>query len=121
MFHNYKPLITMHKRPFQISKWNKDTRDPNTTRFGGGHYSSPVNCEGVIATITKLDYERHPDFEIHTSDLKLITSSDYMNGIVIEVKDKIIFDDLTYWVHKLLDRAYYGNYIIAILKKDEFK
>lgn len=120
MFHNYIGLISRHKRSFSIQKYAGDVRSGISTRFGGGSYGTAVECEGVFETVTKKDYNRYPDMEVIKSDMKLITSPDLLNGFDIQPKDRITYQGKNYWVYKIVDKAYYGNFYVIVLTKDWF-
>ena len=106
-FHNYLGLISMHKRAFQLWKRQVSTRDSDTTRLlSGGYSTTPVECEGVFETLTREDLERYPDGEFVHSDMKVTTSPDLMNGETLGLKDRIIYEGKTYFVHRLRFQDY---------------
>lgn len=120
-FHNYAGLVNMHKRPFQITQKQASYRDNDTTRLVDGGYGTPVDCEGVFDTITEKEYRRFPELEQVKSDLKVITTPALMNGVTPTVKDKIEYGDFVYYIVKIYNRAFYGNYLILYLSKEEYR
>ena len=120
-FHNFAPLITTHERTFNLIQKNPAVRDPTTTRMKPETDATPVKCHGVFETITEKDYKRYPDFELVHSDLKLTTTPEKLKGITPNTKHKITYNGITYWVYRIINKVYYGNYYIIFLKEEESK
>lgn len=119
MFHNYTNLIKKEKRSFQLVKHIEGYRDTDTSRFYRGGYADPVNCEGVFETLTEKDYARFTDEEKIKSDLKITTTPELMNNVQPEIKDKVVYNDITYWIHRVYNQLHYGNYWRIFLKSEE--
>lgn len=120
-FHNFENLIKRHKRAFQITqKTGSGTIIDSTTRFRKRDYGTPVNVEGVFETITEKDYKRYPDIEHTNSNMKVTSTPNLLNSLIPQVKDKITYNSLDYWVIKVHNEVHYGNYYILFLEKIEY-
>jgi len=119
-FHDFSGLISRHKRSFNIQKLSGDARSTTTSHYGGGSYGTAVAVEGVFESVTKKDYVRYPDFEVIKSELKLITSPALLKGFDIQPKDRIVYQTQNYWVYKIVDKTYYGNFYVIVLTKEWF-
>jgi len=120
-FHNYQSLIVSHKRSFYLQVKGSDFVDPDTSRMVTGTYGNPIECSAVFETITEKDFKNYPDFNLTTSDIKLITTPKLINYLTINIKDKISYNGVVYWVYRIINHVFYGNYYIIFLKKEELK
>jgi hypothetical protein len=120
-FHNFERLINKHKRTFQISqKTGSGIVSNSTTRYQKRDYGTPVNVNGVFETITEKDYKRFPDIEHINSSLKVTTTPTLLNDLIPQIKDKITYNNVDYWLNKVHNEVYYGNYYILFLEKIEY-
>jgi hypothetical protein len=120
-FHNFEKLISRHKRSFQISqKTGSGIVSNSTTRYQKRDYDTPVSVEGVFETISEKDYKRFPDIEHINSSMKVTTTPKLLNGLTPEIKDKITYNSVDYWLNKVHNEVHYGNYYILFLEKIEY-
>jgi len=118
-FNNFAPLIRSHKREFILISRTSGVRDPLTSRFRKGSADDGIKCNGVFETVTEKDLKKHPDFELLSSDLKLTTTPEMIKKHIPTLKEKIVYNGLTYWTHRIVNKVHYGNYYIIFLKKEE--
>lgn len=114
-------MIARHKRPFTLYKAKSGSLNTLTTRFEDGDYENGVNCFGVWETITNEDLERYPDLEQSGGDIKLITTPILMNGLTLDMKDKLIYQNRTFKIIKIVDDEYYGNFFRVFLKDIHYR
>ena len=120
-FHNYSNLISRHKRQFQLAHKKDGFRDPDTTRFINENWETPVDVQGVLWFVTYRDFKRYPDFELTTSDIKIITTSELLNSFEPIIKDKLEYDGEIYYIKHIIKQLYYGNFYILLLTKVNFE
>lgn len=118
-FNNYTTLIKSHQRDFQIYQKSAGSRVATTSRYQKGDYGNAINARGVFMYITAEDYERYPDFELDSSDMKLISTPEMLN-ITPALKDRIVYNGVNYWAYKIINRVHYGNFYLIFLKHEEF-
>jgi hypothetical protein len=120
-FHNFNSLIARHKRDFVLYKAKTGSKSAVTTRYEGGSYEDGVQVSGCWETITKDDLERNPDLEIIKGNMKILTTPDLMSGIIPDIKDKILYNNNSYIIIKIIDDVYYGNFYRIFLKKENYR
>jgi hypothetical protein len=116
-FHDYHRLIDRHKRSFNIYHKKEGFRDVDTTRWVNEQWDLPVVIQGAIWFVNYKDLKRYPDFELTTSDMKLITSTNLLNSFVPNLKDKVVFENNDYYIKNIVNQEYYGNFYIIFLEK----
>jgi len=120
VFHNFSPLISRYKRPFQLIQIKDGSRVNSTSRFENSEFELPTNCEGVFETISEKDFKRYPDFELKTSDLKVTCTPAMLNNVIPKLKDNILYSNVYFHIIQIIDHSYYGNYYILFLRKEDF-
>ena len=119
MFHDYHYMISLHKRAFELYKKQAGATNSNTARYETGTHTGPFSCEGVFETVTHKELKAIADGEHIEADMKLLTTPTLLAGQTVDLKDKIIYSGRTFFVTKIRDDEYYGNYFIIYLKKEE--
>ena len=120
-FHNFSALIRSHDRPFTLLIKQAGSRSANTSRFQAGIYSSGTKCRGAFETITEKDLQKYPDFELTSSDMKITTTPELLSGVEPNIKDKVIYNGVTYWVKRVINKVHYGNFYIIFLTFEAFQ
>lgn len=120
-FHNFHNLINRHKRSFQLSHKKNSFRDPDSTRYISDTWDIPVNVEGALWFVTYKDIKRYPDFELKNSDIKVISSTDLLNGFIPQVKDKLEHEGQIYYLKHIIKQTYYGNFYILLFTDVHFE
>ena len=118
-FNNFQSLILSHARAFSIITKSAGTRDSNTSRFKAGSESTSLNCRGVFETITEKDLKKYPDFELIHSEMKCTTTPQLMKKHTPTTKEKIIYNGVKYFIHKIVNKVHYGNYYILFFREEE--
>jgi len=119
-FHDYHRMIARHKREFDLHKKKSGTTNPATARFEIGGYEDPVTVEGVFEALNMTeDLSAGRDGEHIHADMKLTTTPRLLDGNEISVKDRVVYNGVTYFVHKIRNDVHYGNFLFAYLRKME--
>jgi len=119
-FHNFSALIRSHDRPFTLYQKQAGSRNATSSRWEAADYSSGIKCRGAFETITEKDFEKHPDFELISSDMKITTTPQLMTGVEPQIKDKLVYNGVTFWIKRIVNKVHYGNYYIIYLTHEEF-
>jgi len=118
-FHNFSSLISSHERQFELIQKNPAVRDPNTSRMKPETDKIPIRCFGVFETITEKDFAKFPDMEFQHSDLKLTTTPQKLKNVTPELKHKISYNGIVYWIKRIINKVHYGGYYIIFMKEEE--
>jgi hypothetical protein len=111
-------MINRNKRSFSLAHKLTPARDSITSKIVTEVWSDPINVQGALWFVTYQDLKRYPDEKLSTSDMKLITSTDLLNGFVPKLIDKLEVDSDIYYIKKIIKQVYYGNYYIIFLTKE---